>query len=232
MNESQARKLSRRFISIAALIAACLFPTLTFGQTNSAWNGGTGNWSNATDWTPNGAPNNGGGNNYIVTIDSGGTDAVTLNQNATITSLTLGGLGITGSSSLSEASEAPETLTVMGNGFVNQTGLLDLESGSTLTVSGNLTNSGTLATNYYNFGGASNTPTVTGSFTNNASGLLLVGSFSDTSDVANIGTLVNNGILDIGTGATLNLTNQPNGRRANLKSHSCTASARCPISNL
>jgi hypothetical protein len=35
-------------------------------------------------------PNNGGGNTYNVTIDSGGTDAVTLDQNATINSLVLG----------------------------------------------------------------------------------------------------------------------------------------------
>jgi hypothetical protein len=38
------------------------------------WKGGTGNWSVASDWTPGGVPNNGGGNTYNVTIDGlGGT---------------------------------------------------------------------------------------------------------------------------------------------------------------
>jgi hypothetical protein len=41
---------------------------------NSGWKGGTGNWSVASDWTPGGVPNNGGGNTYNVTIDGlGGT---------------------------------------------------------------------------------------------------------------------------------------------------------------
>ena len=33
---------------------------------NSSWNGGTGNWSTGGDWTPNGVPNNGGGNVFNV----------------------------------------------------------------------------------------------------------------------------------------------------------------------
>lgn len=53
------------------------------GTVNSSWNGGTGNWSTSSDWNPNGVPNNGGGNTYNVTIDSGGTDLVSLDQNAT-----------------------------------------------------------------------------------------------------------------------------------------------------
>src|SRR6202035_3150190 len=84
-------KLFRELIWVAAVVVACLCPTRAFGQTNSTWNGGTGNWSTSTDWTPNQVPNNGGGNTYNVTIDSGGADNVTLDQNATISSLTLGG---------------------------------------------------------------------------------------------------------------------------------------------
>src|ERR1700693_5541692 len=90
-NELRTRKSCRRFIWTAAVVAVCLCPTAAFAQTNSSWNGGTGNWSNATDWTPNQVPNNGGGNTYNVTIDSGGTDTLTLDQNATINSLVLGG---------------------------------------------------------------------------------------------------------------------------------------------
>ncbi len=41
------------------LFVVLLAPQLR-GQTTSSWNDGTGHWSKATDWTPNGAPNNGG----------------------------------------------------------------------------------------------------------------------------------------------------------------------------
>jgi len=202
-------KISKGILFFAAAIVACLSPRLAIGQTNSSWNGGTGNWSTSADWTPNGVPNNGGGNTYNVTIDSGGTDAVILNQNATIVSLTLG--GSTGTSSLSEASGAPETLTVMGGVTVNQTGFLDLESGSTITVSGNLTNSGTVDTNHYVYSLATNTLNVTGTFTNQAGAQLNVDVDSEGGDVINIGSLINDGFIFIGSGSVLNLTNQPNG---------------------
>jgi hypothetical protein len=213
--KANLRQVLRAFLLPIAVIATCICATPAFGQTNSSWKGGTGSWSHATNWTPSQVPNNGGGNTYNVTIDSGGTDTVTLDQNATITSLTLGGL--TGMASLSEFSKKPETLAITNNVTVNQTGLLDLESGSTVTVSGNLTNSGMVTTNNLNFGGPANTLTVAGTFTNNGTpgvgtnnGVYL-GENDRTGDVVNIGTLVNNGFLDIFAGVTLNLTNQPQG---------------------
>src|SRR5260370_26628111 len=78
------------------------------GTINSSWNGGTGNWNVATDWTPNGVPNNGGGNIFNVSIDSGGTDLGTLNQKANIAFLVLG--GTTGSSTLQNLSGTAENL--------------------------------------------------------------------------------------------------------------------------
>ena len=52
--------------------------------------------------------------------------------------------------------------------FTNSTGSsLDAEAGGKITVTGNLTNSGTLTTNIANLGGAANTLTVTGTLTNN-----------------------------------------------------------------
>ena len=66
-------------------------------------------------------------------------------------------------------------------------------------------------TNIQNGGGAANTITVTGTFTNNSGATTHIGYFGDTADVMNVGTLGNNGFLYIDTGATLNLTNQPNG---------------------
>jgi hypothetical protein len=86
---------------------------------------------------------------------------------------------------------------------------LDLESGTNLTINGNLTNSGALYTNVKNLGGPGNTLTVTGTFTNGHS--TSIGDYGDTSDVMNVGTLVNTGGLFIGAGSTLNMTNQPNG---------------------
>ena len=70
----------RRVSPLVVFIAALLGPPIALGQTNSTWNGGTGNWSNATDWTPNQVPNNGGGNMYNVMIDSGNTAKVILDQ--------------------------------------------------------------------------------------------------------------------------------------------------------
>lgn len=82
--------VARGILLLAVMIAACLCPALALGQTNSTWNGGTGNGSMPTDWTPDDAPNNGGGSRYNVTIDSGGTDTVTLDQAVTISSLIIG----------------------------------------------------------------------------------------------------------------------------------------------
>lgn len=64
------RKLSCVALTILLLgLVGC--PTEALGGTiNAVWNGGTGNWSVPTDWTPNGVPNNGGGNVCNVTIDS------------------------------------------------------------------------------------------------------------------------------------------------------------------
>ena len=70
---------------------ACNVLALTaFAATVSeSWNGGTGTWNTIGDWTPATVPNNGGGNVYAVTIDSGGTDTVTLDISPTIASLVL-----------------------------------------------------------------------------------------------------------------------------------------------
>jgi hypothetical protein len=95
---------------------------------------------------------------------------------------------------------------------VLQKGTIDLESGSTLNVNGSgyVINYGYVVTNLAGFNGGPNTLNVPGAFYNEAGGYLDLGN-GNKSDVANIGTLVNSGRLDINSGATLNLTNQPNG---------------------
>lgn len=130
------------------------------GTINATWNGGTGNWSAPTDWTPNGAPNNGGGNVFNVTIDSGGTDLVSLDINATIASLVLG--GTTGSSTLQNLANTAETLEVTGATTVNRTGNLTFGNASTLKFDGGLT---IAAGGQVNLNGAT-TATITGNVNN------------------------------------------------------------------
>jgi hypothetical protein len=229
-------KLFRGLVWVAAMTAACLCPTLAFGQTNSTWNGGTGNWSTSTDWTPNQVPNNGGGNTYNVTINSG---LVTLDQNATINSLVLGGelivgytldltnqpsgiTDVTGGSALqldaggtimagsknalanlnsvegnftlsngqmTTITPGSGTLTIGGTGSLDVGGAQGVGT-TTLTISGNLNNSGLVDNNHY--GGNPATPNildVTGTLTNQVGATLLV----QEQDTTNVGALINSG---------------------------------------
>jgi len=198
------------------------------GVINSTWNGGTGNWNTGTSWTPVGVPNNGGGNTFNVTIGSASGDQVNLNLNPTITTLTLGGpftstlqnlvntsdtLTLTGALTINTNGELffnNGSSVVVGGGGSNS-GSIDLEKASTANITGNFTNTGAITTNQFNVGGASNTFTVSGTLTNNAGATVSLGEFDNTTDTMSIGTLTNNGFVRIGSGATLNLTSQPNG---------------------
>jgi hypothetical protein len=203
---------------------------------NSAWNGGGGNWWVASDWTPNGVPNNGEGNTYQVTIDSGGTDSVDLAGGATIASLVVG--GTTGSSRLFNDYYSIPYLEVTGATTINRTGSLSFGGyprttvGSTLNFDGGLTNSGTIYTGLVGGGGyaGGNTVTVSRGFTNDGS-LIMYGSgqplsggdtlnvtgtltnnagaslhLSDYSGVADIETLSNSGSVYFDIGTTLNVS--------------------------
>ena len=99
-----------------------------------------------------------------------------------------------------------------GGGTLNVAsgGLFDVDRAANVTVSGSVTNSGQIDTNRANWD-QGDTLTVTGSFTNNPGAQLAVGFFNNTSDVMNIGSLTNKGLVTVGIGSTLNLTGQPNG---------------------
>jgi hypothetical protein len=97
-------------------------------------------------------------------------------------------------------------LTAKIGGSVNNSGFVDVEGGSSLTIAGDVTNNGGFETS--NYGSGNNTLTVDGTFTNQNGDVLAL---KGPGDVANIGMLVNDGFLTVATGATLNLTNQPNG---------------------
>src|SRR5208337_2208097 len=92
----------------------------------------------------------------------------------------------------------------IGNGMTNA-GLVDVDNGSTLKITGNVNNSGTLETSSY-YGTGNNTITITGGLTNSGNFFL-----RQNGDVANVATLTNTGTTSVATGATLNLTSQPNG---------------------
>jgi len=182
------------------------------------WLGGTGNWSNGSDWS-SGLP----GSGSDVTINTS-SDYVTLDTSSSINSLTLGGAsGNQGDSTLIGDGNA-HTLNIAGSltighsgyfqllndtvtaGSVSTSGLLLLDGGSSLTVSGDVTinNAGGLLLSG-NSGGGPDTLNVTGTVTNGPGGAFYV---LGPGDVANVGQIVNHNYVQIGTGATLNLTNQ------------------------
>jgi fibronectin-binding autotransporter adhesin len=119
------------------------------------------------------------------------------------------------SGSLQIGNGVTQTITPSGGTLtVNNTGSLDLQStqawgGTTLTLSGNVTNAGFVGTNILNSenGTVASTLNVTGTFTNQSGATLDIGHNDNTIDVANIGTLSNSGSVRIGHGAAVNLTN-------------------------
>ena len=150
-----SRRLSRIGLLVATLTIMGSAISIDASTINTSWKGGTGNWSVSTDWT-NGVPNNRGGNVYNATIDSGGTDLVSLDINATIASIALG--GTSGSSTLQNLSGKAESLEVTGATTINNTGGLTFGNTSTLKFDGGLTAGGQV-----NLTGA--TATITGSLT-------------------------------------------------------------------
>jgi len=94
------------------------------------------------------------------------------------------------------------TLTIASGGSLQISDLA--ASNTTLSITGNLNNSGVITTG---FSGGTNTVTVSGTFTNNSSGNVIL--YSST-DVMNVKALSNSGILQVGnavgSGATFNIT--------------------------
>ena len=94
-----------------------------------------GNWNTAANWSTGAVPVS--TSEVFITLD--GTYTVTLDVDATVAGLTLG--GTTGTQTLSGSGK---TLTLNGAGAVNSNGALNLTGGSTLAGSGTLTNQGTV----------------------------------------------------------------------------------------
>jgi hypothetical protein len=95
-----------------------------------------GNWNVATNWSTGTVP--GPGDNVSITLP--GTYTVTLNANASVASLTVG--GDAGLQTLAIASSS-YTLTLNGPGLINGNGVLNLSAG-TITGNGDLTVAGSM----------------------------------------------------------------------------------------
>ena len=155
--------------------------TRAFGQVVSTWNGGTGNWSDPTSWSPAVVPNNGGGATYSVTISAPGS-VVTTDLGIGLDNFSMGAtdvLNITAFNGLDVNYSGSNYGTINNNGGVNG--------------GGTFTNFGTLNNN----GGVGSGPL--GTFTNfgtliDSSGARLFAS----GVISNSGTLYNSG--QIGTG--------------------------------
>src|SRR5208337_1880415 len=185
--------MSKR-MPLALALSAVLTLTSAYAQDN--WNGGTGNWSNGSDWSA-GEP----GAGSDVVIYGGGSDTVTLDTSPTINSLTLGGEnnGYCQSgyycSELTDGGVA-QTLTITNGLTVGQTGNLNLSGGSTVTA-GALVNNGLVGEYYGSYGGS----VTAAALTNN-------GSINDVGSVT-AGALVNSGSMEQ-NGLTLQINGDVN----------------------
>ncbi|MGH9397754.1 MAG: beta strand repeat-containing protein, partial [Terriglobia bacterium] len=182
--------VTRHLPLLLLLVAVGLTASPALAQTTANWNDGNGNWTTASDWNcpttgVNCVPNNSGGNTYNVVINSSGGN-VTLDHTSSLSSVTINALTL---------------------GAGNQLNVSDAES---LTVNGNLDNSGSYTQGYA--ATAATVVTVSGKLTNEATGnMRLYADFSNYQGTMNVGTLANSGNLEIDSQQTMNLTNQPGG---------------------
>lgn len=208
-----------RHMSRVPILVVFLVATAGYALSQDNWLGGTGNWSTGALWST-GVPLPGND----VSIYSGGSDYVTLDVNATIKSLMLGGAYNGFTSELTD-NGSPWNLTIAGALNLGQTGDLNLSGGSTvsaganstvggiifvssastLSFAGNVDNPGSIVIPSYGGVAAVN---ISGTLTNDINSGFIIGSVGGTS---NIGALVNNGDFLVGSGAAVNLTNQPAG---------------------
>ena len=202
------------FASAIAVIAFGAIPAYSTALIVDSWNGGTGNWGTASNWS-NGVP----GFNSMVTINSGTSDNVTLDvpgqanslsvgtSNAAVLSSNLQNLTVGGSlTNGSDGSISFYGAALSVGGTVTNSGQMSIGSAGatsgTMTVGGDFTNSGNLSLAY-----TTQTVTIGGALTNNSGGAVYLGQYN----TLNTGSLSNSGFVNIDTGSNLNLTSQPAG---------------------
>ena len=227
-----ARCVSRVSILIIFVVATASF---ALPQTDN-WLGGSGNWNNAADWSA-GVPVS----TSDVLIYSGGADYVLRNFRVVINSLTLGGAPDGFRSELEDSMGTLQGLHIANALNIGQTGYLNLDFGSnvtagadssnsgsfwfsqgaTVSITGNLLNSGFLFTNFSggntlnisggltNSGsvyvpGGGNTVNISGGLTN--SGSVLVAGGGGVGSSAKMSTLTNSGEFDVSVSSTAKIT--------------------------
>ncbi len=162
-----------------------IIPCQMFAQATNAWLTNTnGNWNDPTRWSLGRAPIS----TDSVVIAASGTYTVTMNVNATVQSLTIGGSG--GTPTLITSGRA---LTVNNRCQIESNGILTINSASTMGGLGALVNNGRV-----NLTGSF----VTTSYTNN--GTLEVRQAS--SITGNFTTSTNSVVQIIGDGSSASLT--------------------------
>src|ERR1019366_765668 len=83
------------------------------------------------------------------------------------------------------------TLSVQSGGAFTNSGTLDEENGGKLTVNGRMTKAGPFPTDNPHLAASASTITVAGKFSNSTGATVTIGSDTDTSDKASVGSLAN-----------------------------------------
>ena len=179
---------------ILTVIYGSNFVELSTGYiaTTDLWNGGTGVWSNGSQWSI-GVPQPA----FDTIIYSGGNDRVTLNMgNTTVNSLTVGGPTNSFTSVLTDGGVA-QVLNINNALTVGQNGVLTLTGGSTVTAGASSSNAGAISI------GTGSTFSTSGAFNQSGGSTKLDGSLMAGGNV-----FINGGKL-LGNGGTVtgNVTN-------------------------
>ena len=198
-------------------LLAAIFAVPAGAQTNSTWTGGTGNWSNAPDWTA-GVPNG----NFNALISNGGPlSTVNLDINATVANL-----GLDTGNTLNILSGNTLTFQSASGSLISGGGTIHLFSGGGITVgAGNSVSPPPSAISFYTLnmnGGLLNgatggtesitVPTLTG---NGTVSNLQVFAYSLTASGGTLTINPNSGgftalnLLQVDPGSTLNITGGP-----------------------
>jgi PEP-CTERM motif len=189
--------------SVAYLfLLLALFASQLKAQTNSSWNGGTGNWSHTSDWSPSGVPNNSGSTTFRVKIVAPDS-AVSMDVlNATIDNLTLAAAN-------SLTINAGNTLTLFSGtsanyGTISNNGgftlINNFSNGPTLNNYGTISGTGGLvnapAGTFNNYGTVSTGNFISFGLANNYGTLSVSGQSQNQGTLTDYGTLSVAGILN------------------------------------
>jgi hypothetical protein len=146
MNRVEAKRLRRSLLGAAVATIALICAVACAKAQTETWNGGTGNWNVAGNWTPNGVPNS-PTVSVSITGSSGDLSSVTLNnlspyiQNLSLDSYST--LSINQGQTLNVWLGSPSTLTNAGQinvGNSSSTGNIFIAaSGATLSGGGTVT---------------------------------------------------------------------------------------------